>query len=259
MARHASAASEARVGCRDGMAPAYRYRGGPFCSPIVRVIRPFDISDLFAIPFQTHERSQPRTRPARHAKGATSWIPYSIALFIHIVGALGLSAAIGLEWLVVTRLPGVTTHDEALGWMSVMSLVRWIGPGSLILILLPGLYMAATRWGFERWPGAALIGFALLLVLGGLMTGRTMLGLGRAIAGEEAELSAAFRRRLQSPTQRRGLSTRTGLALGIVALMVFKPDLLPGVVLLGLSMVLGLAASFSAGRRRRSQMMVIAR
>ena len=123
---------------------------------------------------------------------------YTISLFTHIVAALGLFVAAGLgAGSVVARLPRVRTRDEAVSWMSVMTPLRALGPVSLVLILASGLYMAAVGWGFDRWTGAALIGLAVLLVLGELLTGRTMLGLGRALSAERQVLSPAFRERLQ--------------------------------------------------------------
>jgi hypothetical protein len=38
---------------------------------------------------------------------------YSIALFLHIVGALGLFVALGLEWTNLRYLQQVTTTEQA--------------------------------------------------------------------------------------------------------------------------------------------------
>ena len=39
--------------------------------------------------------------------------PYSVAVFLHVVGALGLFAAIGLEWAGVRSLRGAVTTSQA--------------------------------------------------------------------------------------------------------------------------------------------------
>src|SRR5262245_10312981 len=124
---------------------------------------------------------------------------YALAKYVHIIGAFGLFVAFGLEGLAVSRLGRAATRDQAVTWMAVMSLVRRVGPASLGLILLPGLYLAATRWGFDGWPGAALLGMVALGLVGGLLTGRAMAGLGAAIGAEAGPLSPGFLARLQSP------------------------------------------------------------
>ena len=57
---------------------------------------------------------------------------YSIALFVHVVGALLLFALLAVE--------GYNLRDATGG----ARLNRILGPISLVAILLPGLYMAAT-------------------------------------------------------------------------------------------------------------------
>ncbi len=42
---------------------------------------------------------------------------YSIALFLHIVGALGLSVALGLEWVSLFKLRRLANFEEARGWV----------------------------------------------------------------------------------------------------------------------------------------------
>jgi|SRR5919201_3104540 hypothetical protein len=176
--------------------------------------------------------------------------PYAIALFVHILGALGLFIAIGLEWLSLGRLGTATTREQAAEWLGIMGVVRRIGPASLVLILLAGLYMAAVRWGFDGWTGAALVGFAGLLLLGGLFTGRSTLALERAIREEREVLSATFLGRLGDATVRRAFWTRVGLAIGIVALMVFKPDLLTGSLALVAAALAGLILGIALTRDR---------
>jgi hypothetical protein len=162
---------------------------------------------------------------------------------------LGLFIALGLEWLAIPRLTSATTRDEAVTWLSVMAPVRVIGGASLGLVLLPGLYMAGTRWGFGGWPGVALGGLILMALIGGLLTGRTTAGLGSRVAAEQDSLSAGFLERLRSPALVRSLWMRGGLALGIVALMVFKPDAVTSSIVLVAAIGLGFVISVLGAHR----------
>ena len=65
---------------------------------------------------------------------------HSIVLYVHIVGALGLFVALGLEWTALARLRGAATAEEARGALGALAPTRVIGPLSLAAILVAGLY-----------------------------------------------------------------------------------------------------------------------
>src|SRR5437867_2127871 len=66
---------------------------------------------------------------------------YTIALFLHIVGALGMFVALAFEWVAWAGLRRSATVQEARGWLGLLGVVRRVGPASLGLILVAGLYM----------------------------------------------------------------------------------------------------------------------
>jgi hypothetical protein len=146
---------------------------------------------------------------------------YPFAVFIHIVGALGLFAALALEWLAVTQLRRATTTSESSTWLRILPSVRRIGPPSMAVIVIPGVAMAFTSWNFLAWPAAALLGMAGIIAAG--------LVLSRWPA--HAVLSVEL---------------RIAIALGIVALMVFKPDLMSSLLVLVGAVILGTGASIIA-------------
>src|SRR5213596_901663 len=49
---------------------------------------------------------------------------YAIAVFLHIVGALGLFAALGLEWASLYNLRRVTTAGQVREWAKLLSADR---------------------------------------------------------------------------------------------------------------------------------------
>ena len=163
---------------------------------------------------------------------------YAIALFLHIVGALGLFAALGLEWTSLRQLRRATTVAQARAWFDVLGLVRRIGPASLATILLPGFYLMATAWSWTGWIVVALAGMGLLAALGAL---------------NGVPLAAPVRERLQHPRFVASIQTRVALVLGIVFLMTVKPDLGGALLTIGVAVVLGLVASVPAWRRERAR------
>ncbi len=174
---------------------------------------------------------------------------YSIALFLHIVGALGLFAALGLEWTSLRQLRRATTVAQARAWFDVLGLVRRIGPASLATILLPGFYLMATAWHWTGWIVVALAGMGLLAVLGAL-NGVPLAALRRELDTQQA---APVCERLLHPRFVLSIQTRVALVLGIVFLMTVKPDLGGALLTIGVAVVLGLGASVPAWRRERAR------
>ena len=113
---------------------------------------------------------------------------YSIAVFLHVVGALGLFVAMGLEWVLVARLRRAETAEQARDWLSLLGVIRRLSPASLAAILLAGIYMAVTVWGGVGW---IIVAFAALLLLPplGMITGLRLPKLAQETAGEGGPLS----------------------------------------------------------------------
>jgi len=91
----------------------------------------------------------------------------------------------------------------------------------MALLLVPGLGMALARWTFLAWPTAALLGMLGIVAVGLLSSRRPTV----------AVLS---------------VEVRLAIALGIVALMVFKPDLCSSLTLLVAATAVGAGASLIA-------------
>jgi hypothetical protein len=178
---------------------------------------------------------------------------YSIALFLHMVGALGLFIALGLEWFSLLYLRRASTIELAREWLRVLSLLGRIGPPSMGLILLSGFYMMYTTWGRVTWIIIALAAMVLMVVLGLAVTGRRMAAIGRAVATESGALSPAFRQRLSDSLLWTSIQTRGAIALGIVFLMTVKPGLEGALLTIGVAISLGLASAWPMRGRNQTK------
>src|ERR1700694_3440512 len=164
---------------------------------------------------------------------------YSIALFLHIVGALLLFVTLTVEGIALRQVRRAATIEAARGAAALLRLNRIVGPLSALGVLIPGLYMMATNWGWVAWIAVALVSWLAIVVLGAV-SGVRILALDR---------SQALLTGIRNPTFLISWSTRAGIALGVVFLMTVKPGaavallaiLLAAAAGAALAMVLGVA------------------
>jgi hypothetical protein len=144
----------------------------------------------------------------------------------HIVGACGIFAALGADWIAERGLTTAPTRAELRGAAQVMALQARLGIPSVILLLLSGIYMATVTHLWQApWVLAGVGAMVAIALTGGLLTGRTMARLGRETAALEAgPLPDALPK--YAGTLNRSLKIRTVLAFGALVLMVLKPDAL---------------------------------
>lgn len=137
---------------------------------------------------------------------------YSIALFVHIVGAILLFALLTLE--------GLTLRTGT----AAARLNRILGPLTLLAILVPGFYMAA-QIGWQPWTAVGLAAY-VLIAAAGAYTGISVM------RGRMATSAAAI-----------SWLVRVGMALGVVFDMTVKPDALGSIAAVVVGIALALAAA----------------
>lgn len=171
---------------------------------------------------------------------------YAIALFLHIVGALGLFVALGLEWTSLLLLRRATTTGQSRERMRIASGVRGVSGAALATLLVSGFYMTATVWGGVAWIAVALGAMVLMAALGAALSGVRMAAIGRAV--ENGPLAP-----VPDPLLWVSIQIRVAIALGIVFLMTFKPDLTGSLLAIAVAAVLGLVAALPAVASGRSK------
>jgi hypothetical protein len=178
---------------------------------------------------------------------------YSIALFLHIVGALGFFVALGLEWTRLRQLRSATTSEQVRASMRVYKSVRRFGMASMLTILLFGFYMAAVAWGGPAWIIVALGSLVLIIVITIVLTRPRIAAIEQALAGEKGPLSPALQLLADHPLMWVSIQTRVAIALGIVFLMTVKPGWGGSLLTIGVAIVLGLVAALPLPRRERKK------
>ncbi|HEX7262662.1 MAG TPA: hypothetical protein VF383_00650 [Candidatus Dormibacteraeota bacterium] len=168
---------------------------------------------------------------------------YSIALFAHIVGALLLFVTLTVEGVALLQLRRATTTEAAAGAAGLLRLNRIVGPLSALGVLIPGLYMSATSWGWVAWIAVALASWVVIAVLGAV-NGIRILAL---------ERSHALLTGIQNPMFRISWSTRVGIALGVVFLMAVKPGTVAAVLAIVIAAIAGATLGTAVWTARRTR------
>jgi hypothetical protein len=174
---------------------------------------------------------------------------YSIALFLHVAGALGVFAALALDWVGVANLRRARTAEQAREWAGLYRIIRVLGAASVVALLVFGLYMTAVTWGPTGWIVVGFFSLLFIAVLGavsGIRLGRI---LAMAVRGEGA-LTEDLCTALRAPLFVASVRTRSAVAFGVVFLMTVKPDAAGSLLVIAIAVVLGIASAIPLVRRR---------
>ena len=153
---------------------------------------------------------------------------YYTVLFIHVVSVIGLFIALAAEGAILLRIRTAQSVDETQFFVGAFQRLRIVAIPSFLGILVGGLYLA-SKWGRGTfWIPFALGATLLIMLIGGLVTGKRIARLRNALSSDEIDLPI---KAISAKTKDNALlisyGLRAGLGLGIVFLMTAKPDL-PG-------------------------------
>ena len=176
---------------------------------------------------------------------------YSITLFLHIAGVLGLAVALGLEWTGLRQIQRATLPDQVRSWMGILKSIRRVGFASMLTTVLTGIYMMLTVWGGVAWVIVSIGALVLVIALAQALTAPRMTAIGRAMM--TASTSQTLHTWASHPILWVSLQTRIAITLGIVFLKTVKPDWGGSLVTIGVAILLGIASTLLASRREQVQ------
>jgi len=177
---------------------------------------------------------------------------YSIALFLHIVSAVGFFVALGLEWTGLSQIRSAMTVEQVRPWMGILQNVRKVGFISMLMTVITGVYMMVTVWGRQEWLIVTVGSLILLIALAQVVTAPRMAAIGQTLATEKGALSRTLYSLANHPLLLISIQTRVAIALGIIFLKLVRPDFGGSLFTIGVAIVLGLASSLPRSRRERA-------
>lgn len=178
---------------------------------------------------------------------------YSIALYLHIVGALGVSVALGLEWTGLTQLRSATAGEQVRAWMGILKNVRKVGFVSMLTTVITGIYLMVSVWGAEAWIIVTVGSLVLMIVLAQVLTASRMAAIGQDLITKKGAITQEFYNRADNPLLWISIQTRVAIALSIVFLKIAKPDLIGSLLTVGVAIVLGIVSALYMPRREQIQ------
>lgn len=179
---------------------------------------------------------------------------YTIALFLHVLGAIGLFIAMSLYLVSVLCLRQSQTVEQFRSWTA---LATKAGPGiggTSLFLVVPAIYMVVTVWGFGTpWIIASLVLFILQWMSSPIISGRyarTIFQAAKTVP--HGPIPPAMREQIHSPSLWFSEVIRVALLVGIVFLMTNKPGLLETLVASVTALILGLICALLLTRTGRS-------
>jgi hypothetical protein len=175
---------------------------------------------------------------------------YAIAVFLHVIAAMGLLAGMAVEWVMVANMRRAETAEQARDWLRLLPAFRFVAGPSMLLLLAAGFYMMAVRWGPAGWLVVALVALFLLPPLG-MFSGLRLPKIEQGLATEHGLLSAERRQQLAHPSFLFSIQTRTAIVLGVVFLMTDRPDAVTSAITIAVAVAVGLASALPLMNRAR--------
>jgi hypothetical protein len=173
---------------------------------------------------------------------------YTIANYLHVLGAMGIVAALCLEWTIVLRLRTAESVEQARQWLGLAGIQRVIGSVSLTGLLVGGLYMAITRWGGAGWVTVGLVALVLIGALGAY-NGIRLDRIRKALVAQTGQLAADLREGIRHFSFLVSIQVRAAMLLGVTLVMTAKLDVNASLMTLGLAVLVGLASALPAWRQ----------
>ncbi len=171
---------------------------------------------------------------------------YPFILLLHIVGVIGLFIALSLEFVVLFRLRAAKTTAQVHEWLTLSRVIDLALPVSAVFILISGLVLTFSVWGWEHaWIELSLGLLVLLGILGPVINGPRMKAIHVAAqAAPAGEIPHALRAAISNSVLRAFVPIPGLVALGAVIMMVLKLDWFGSAMVIALLLIVGFILAF---------------
>jgi hypothetical protein len=170
----------------------------------------------------------------------------SLVLFVHVTSAIAVFVAPALEGVILQQLRSAEEREPLLRAVQTFARLRVIYIPAFLGILIGGGYLASRYGRATGWIPLSVAATLGLMIIGGVVTGRRVERLRRAISIVGDAPGFAIRDQTTSVALIRVYGFRVGLTLGIVFLMTVQPEFVPSVIALVSAAAIGVLATIPA-------------
>ena len=167
---------------------------------------------------------------------------FHLALFIHILGVIGLFSGLATELVGVTLLRRAKTLPQVQSATVVLSKLGPVFGMSGLLIFLSGFYMwyrLLVREEETGWVAVALISYVLIGAISGARGKKQDAKLSQLVGDSGSSLSDELKAFAQTSGLMQNVSYITWVMVGVLALMIFQPSVTLSVLVIALALTLG--------------------
>ena len=175
---------------------------------------------------------------------------FSVVLFLHLLGAVSLFIAYGIEWTASSLFRNASSPEQVRSWLRVFKVSPPLSGIGLGVVLLSGGYLASLSGAMKQgWIPATLIAIFIALVLGFALILPRMKRIRVALPSGNDPVSAQLRERLSDPVLLTAIRVRVMVVTGIVFLMAAKISFVLSLVAITIAVILGVIFSIPTWSR----------
>ncbi|SES37243.1 hypothetical protein [Psychrobacillus sp. OK032] len=167
---------------------------------------------------------------------------YNVMLFFHILGTVVMFVAVGITLTAMIAMLHAKKTEALRDWSSLAVKMDGLLPFSVILILLPALYLVFTTWGWGvAWINISLAALVVMSFMGPAINLRRLkIILTAANAETKSVPSSSLLETVRDRTLWNSVIIMTMLAIAILFLMTVKLALVGSLIVFGIAIILGL-------------------
>lgn len=173
------------------------------------------------------------------------------ALFVHIIGAIGLFAGMALQISGLWAFRRATTVEQVRGIISGSTKSEVFFPISGALIMLSGLYLAyqaSQKHHDVSWAMIALATYVIIAIVSGISAKRDTKIIQTKVDASNSRFTTELHETLQDPKLLTVPVVSAWILAGVVALMVFRPNIAISIIIVTAALAIGFAHVALMGR-----------
>ncbi|WP_163527352.1 hypothetical protein [Halobacillus ihumii] len=166
---------------------------------------------------------------------------YNVVLFLHILGVVIMFMAVGVTLSAMIAMLHSKTVETLRSWSKVAVKVDGLLPLSVILILLPGVYLVFSRWGWRMaWVNVSLVTLIVMTFMGPAINLRRLKEiLNTAMDTTDSVPTVELLEKVRDRILWNSISIMTMLAIAILFLMTVKLGMIGSLITIGAAISLG--------------------